>query len=88
MSEHLEFTLHEVCRLCGTREEIVIEMVLEGVVDRLHSTETEWIFSGTSVARIQTALRLQRDLDVNLAGAALALELLDEIRRLRQRLGP
>jgi chaperone modulatory protein CbpM len=88
LSEHLEFTLHEVCRLCGTREEIVIEMVLEGVVDRLHSTETEWIFSGTSVARIQTALRLQRDLDVNLAGAALALELLDEIRRLRQRLGP
>jgi chaperone modulatory protein CbpM len=32
------------------------------------------------------ALRLQRDLDIDLAGAALALELLDEIESLRARL--
>jgi len=34
--------------------------------------------------RVQTTLRLQRDLEVNLAGAVLALELLDEIKQLRQ----
>jgi chaperone modulatory protein CbpM len=32
------------------------------------------------------ALRLQRDLDMDLAGVALALELLDEIASLRARL--
>ncbi|MEE9157003.1 MAG: chaperone modulator CbpM, partial [Gammaproteobacteria bacterium] len=31
-------------------------------------------------------LRLQQDLGINLAGAALALDLLDELRKLRTRL--
>jgi chaperone modulatory protein CbpM len=35
--------------------------------------------------RARVALRLQNDLDVNLAGAALALELLDELDELRAR---
>jgi hypothetical protein len=30
------------------------------------------------------ALRLERDLEINLAGVALALELLDELQRLRR----
>ena len=36
--------------------------------------------------RLVRALNLQRDLDINPAGAALALELLDEIDHLRERL--
>ena len=31
-------------------------------------------------------MRLQRDLDLNLAGTALALDLLDELEQLRERL--
>jgi chaperone modulatory protein CbpM len=85
LSEHVEFTLQEVCRICGAGEDTIIEMVREGVVEQ--SIENEWTFSGVSVARIRTALRLQRDLDVNLAGAALALELLDEIQRLKRHAG-
>jgi chaperone modulatory protein CbpM len=46
-----------------------------------------WRFSGTHLRRATVALRLQRDLGVNLAGAALALELLDELDTLRARLG-
>jgi chaperone modulatory protein CbpM len=34
---------------------------------------------------VRCALRLERDLGVNLAGAALALDLLDELNRLRAR---
>jgi chaperone modulatory protein CbpM len=37
------------------------------------------------VRRARRALRLQRDLDLNLAGAALALDLLDEVEILRER---
>lgn len=88
LSEHVELTLEEVCRICGTREEVIVEMVHEGVVERSRRIRDEWTFSGVAVARIQTALRLQRDLEVNLAGAALALELLDEIERLKRRSGP
>jgi len=37
------------------------------------------------VKRVRTAVHLQRDLGVNLAGAALALELLDRIAELEHR---
>jgi chaperone modulatory protein CbpM len=36
------------------------------------------------LARVQRALRLQHDFGVNLAGAALALDLLEEVERLRR----
>lgn len=84
LDERVRLTLHEVCHICGAAEETIIEMVREGVAEA-SSRGGEWTFTGIAVTRIQTALRLQRDLDVNLAGAALALELLDEIERLRRR---
>jgi len=37
------------------------------------------------VRRVRCALRLESDLGVNLAGAALALDLLEELNRLRAR---
>ena len=83
LDETLTLTLHEVCEACGFEESIVIEMVEEGVAEPLSPTTEEWVFSGIAVARLRTAYRLQRDLHVNLAGAALALDLLDEIRRIR-----
>jgi chaperone modulatory protein CbpM len=87
LDETVILTLHEVCRVCGTREEIVVEMVHEGVVEPLGARQDTWRFSGVAVARIRTALRLQHDLDVNLPGAALVLELLEEIESLRRRYG-
>ncbi len=44
-----------------------------------------WQFHISSVKRVRTAVHLQRDLGVNLAGAALALELLDRIVELERR---
>jgi len=38
------------------------------------------------VARARLALRLERDLELNLAGVALALELMEELERLRREL--
>ncbi len=38
--------------------------------------------------RVRCAMRLTRDLGVNYAGAALALDLLDELDLLRARLTP
>lgn len=84
LDEHVRLTLTDVCRICGTREDIVVEMVREGVVAPADTAEEPWVFSGLAVTRIRTTLRLQQDLDVNLPGAALALELLEEIRRLRR----
>lgn len=81
-------SLAELCRCCSLPAEEVLIMVEHGIVEPLETrvTHSRWQFSGGSVVRIQRAMRLQRDLGVNLAGAALALELLDEVRALRQQL--
>jgi chaperone modulatory protein CbpM len=44
----------------------------------------EWRFSGAQLRRARIALRLERDLGVNAAGVALALELLEELEQLRR----
>jgi chaperone modulatory protein CbpM len=84
LDESLTLTLHELCEFCGIEESIVIEMVEEGIAEPVAPGSTQWRFSGRSVARIRIAHRLTRDLRVNLAGAALALDLLEEIEALRR----
>lgn len=83
LDETLTLTLREVCETCGVEESVVVEMVREGVAEPLEPQAEHWEFSGIAVTRLRTAWRLQRDLHVNLAGAALALDLLEEIRRLQ-----
>ncbi len=53
---------------------------------RLGGEPERWRFSGTSLPRARKALRLQRDIGFNFAGAALEMELMDEIELLRTRL--
>lgn len=84
LDERVVFTLRELCRACGVHAEIVIEMVEEGVLEARGSTPAEWRFSGNMVTRAQKALNLIRDLRVNWPGAALALDLLEEIEQLRR----
>lgn len=85
LDERVTFTLSEFSRACGVQHELVIEMVQEGVIEPAGSDETGWLFYGASLVRARAALRLVRDLDVNWPGAALALDLLEELARLQQR---
>lgn len=80
-------TVDELCRHCTVRVEEVIIYVQEGILDpsddiAVPERANSWQFHISSVRRVQTAVHLQRDLGVNLAGAALALELLDRIAEL------
>jgi len=76
----------ELSRLCAVERTFIIELVEEGVLDVIE-VAPEWRFSGTALRRARTASRLQRDLQINLPGVALALELLDELEHLRRALG-
>lgn len=73
----------EICTLCGVDVELIEEMVGEGVLIPEGSSPENWRFDGMAIKRIQVTLRLQNDLRVNLPGAALALDLLDELDELR-----
>ena len=83
LDERSVFTLRELCRACGVHAELVIEMVEEGVLEPRGGAPAEWRFPGSAVTRAQKALKLARDLRVNWPGAALVLDLLEEIETLR-----
>ena len=86
LEEDVELTLAELCRTCRLPAEQVFALVEEGVVEPLGRDPAHWRFRGVSVRRVHCALRLERDLGVNTAGAALVLELLDELEAMRARL--
>jgi len=50
------------------------------------NTLAEWQFDINALRRLRQAQRLQQDLEINAAGVALALELLDELIVLRTKL--
>jgi chaperone modulatory protein CbpM len=82
------FTLAELCRSCGVHAEVIADMIEYGIIEPSGdtATATQWRFSGGCLWRVTTVVRLQRDLDLNMAGAALALDLIDEVRELRRQL--
>lgn len=82
IDERITFTLHEFCHVCGVHTELVLEMVDEGVIEPSGTQPEEWIFPGRALLRAQTALRLVHDLRLNWPGAALALDLLEDLDRL------
>lgn len=83
LDEDQDYGLKEVCEVCGVHAEYVVEMVEAGIVEPLGDRPTTWRFSALSVMRSRKALRLQRDLEINFAGLAVALDLLDEVESLR-----
>jgi chaperone modulatory protein CbpM len=76
----------EICSLCRVDIEVVNELVNEGVLIPEGTSPETWRFNAVAIKRIQVTLRLQKDLRVNLPGAALALDLLEELDELRCRL--
>lgn len=86
LEEESEVTLAELCDACAVHAEAVEAMVAEGIVAPLGGMQSRWRFTRSSVIRVRAVLRMQRDLHVNLAGAALALDLLERIEELSARL--
>ena len=81
-----EMSLSDLCKVCTVTSERIVQLVDEGLVEPDGRKPAEWRFSGRSVRRVVVAERLSRDLRLNPAGAALVLDLLDEVKQLRQRL--
>ncbi len=86
IEDETRLTLRQLCDACGVHAEYVIELVDEGFIEPSGMEKSHWCFNGVSIRRVQKAKRLQGDLGVNLAGVALALDLIDEIEMLRARL--
>ena len=87
LEEQTELSLADLSQACAAQTARIVELVDEGVLAPAGGASPEsWHFTGLHLQRARVALRLESDLGVNLAGAALALELLDELDSLRARL--
>lgn len=86
LEEANELTLGELCRACTVHAEQIIELVEEGILEPVGRDPTQWRFKGSSVRQARVAFRLQQDLNVNLPGAAVVLDLLEEIEDLQAQL--
>jgi chaperone modulatory protein CbpM len=84
--EQTEITIVELCETCSVEQQLVNQLIDEGILEPTGGRSDQLRFPYASVRRTRTVVHLQRDLGVNLAGAALALELLERIDRLRKQL--
>lgn len=85
IDEQTTFTLAQLCRACSVEAEFIEAMIEHGILEPITDRSPHYAFSATSLRRTRVTVSLQRDLGVNLPGAALALDLLERIAELDAR---
>lgn len=79
----MEFSLQEFCEACHRSPDFIYELVEYGAIDPQGYSVEAWRFNASQLQRIRRMLRLQEDLEVNLAGAVLAVDLMEKIDELQ-----
>ena len=80
------FDLGEFCMHLHVERRWVVELVEAGVLEPRGLAPEAWSFPASALVRARASSRLMNDLGVNLAAVALILDLIEERRRLEQRL--
>jgi len=86
VEEDVSLSLAELCQACNAERDLVLQLVEHGVIEAQGSAPQVWVFTGSSLQRTRVALRLLHDLELNLQGAALAVDLLEQIAQLQREL--
>lgn len=75
-------SLTEFCEVCGISPDDAANMIAYDIIRPERSAQ----FSMQAVQRTKKALRLQQDLEINLASVALIFDLLEEMDAMHQKL--
>jgi len=84
--EHFLLPLQELAREAGLHISLVEELVEFGVIEPEPNVAPPRLFAASAVDRLRCVMRLRRDLGVNLAGAAVILEMREHLKGLRAEL--
>lgn len=79
-----EISLTELVEISGISQNDLIVWMSYEIIRPASKRHNEYHFSLTELQRLKTALRLQRDLELNVSGIALVLDLLDQMQDLRE----
>lgn len=82
-SEEKPLSFEEVCESCGISADYVYELIEYEIVRPATLAQEEMLFEVEQLRRIKTALRLKHELEVNMQGIAIILDLLEEMEALR-----
>ena len=84
--EFTEISAGQLCRICSVEATMIDRLIEEGIIEPIRKQGETVYFPQSSLKRTRVVMTLRSDLGVNLAGAALALELLERIEKLQSRL--
>ena len=78
------YTSKAICLYHQISNDTLSDMVSWGIATPSGSTPKSWLFSQDDYDRIGSASRFKKDLDINVPGAAMALQLLEELDKVRR----
>ena len=81
LNEECILSMIELSEACQVSKDWVVMLVDEGILQPLNISADNshlWTFTGNSLYKARMTRWLELDLGVNIAGAAVALELMDE----------
>jgi chaperone modulatory protein CbpM len=84
LEDDTDIPLSDLCSRLATREEVVVELVAHGLLQPAGASPTQWRFAGVGLRRCRVALRLMNDLGLNVPGAVLAVELIEQVEVLER----
>ena len=76
-----QLSLLELARVCAVDHSYIVQLVEFGILAPEQTTSSLWRFNDKALKRTKISIRLQRDLDVNLQGIAVILDLLEQRKR-------
>ncbi len=86
ISDRLTVSMREVCVRCGLQAEDLRQLVAHGVIAPVSESDAEWRFAADALRLLTRAARMQRDFELDAAGLAMALSLLDELQHSRRQI--
>lgn len=87
LNNDLTLTFVDVCHQCQLSEEMLEDWIGHGLLgDDIRKTMQSAQFTRDMLTRIRAANRLYRELEVNIQGVILVLDLLDQITALQDEL--
>lgn len=86
IEETTTYSFIEVCQKYQIPKELLIEMIEQGLFSNKTTQLEQIALDQKELLRIESAFRLHQDLGINLPGVALALDLLEEIEKMRHEL--